>query len=109
MILSEGTNADAFYIVAKGTVEVILPRPNQSDVIALQLGPGKYFGEMEFFHDRRLRASIRASEGGPVEVLVLDFDQLNEILGQTGAARDALRQAAVQHEQENIQRRSSKQ
>ena len=26
MILAEGTNADAFYIVTKGTVEVILPR-----------------------------------------------------------------------------------
>ena len=41
MILTEGTNADSFYIVSKGTVEVVLPRANQSDVVALQLGPGK--------------------------------------------------------------------
>src|SRR6266498_3315780 len=34
MIVSEGTNADAFYIVSKGTVEIVLPRPNQSDVVA---------------------------------------------------------------------------
>src|SRR5512141_2185060 len=27
MIVSEGTNADTFYIVSKGTVEVVLPRP----------------------------------------------------------------------------------
>src|SRR6476620_6917319 len=47
LIFSEGTNADCFYIVSKGTVEVVLPRVNQSDVIALQLGPGKYFGEIE--------------------------------------------------------------
>src|SRR5512138_390253 len=66
MILVEGTNADSFYIVTKGTVEVILPRANQSDVVALQLGPGKFFGEMAFFHDRRRKASIRASESGPV-------------------------------------------
>ena len=66
MILVEGKNSDKFYIVSKGTVEVVLPRPDQSDVIALQLGPGKYFGEMEFFHDRRNKASIRASESGPV-------------------------------------------
>ncbi|HNF94306.1 MAG TPA: ATP-binding cassette domain-containing protein, partial [Anaerolineales bacterium] len=62
MILSEGTNADTFYIVSHGTVEVILPRPNQSDVVAVQLGPGKVFGEMEFFHEKKHRASIRASE-----------------------------------------------
>ncbi len=70
MILTEGTNADSFYIVTRGTVEVILPRTNQSDVVALQLGPGKFFGEMAFFHGRRRHASVRASESGPVEVLV---------------------------------------
>jgi CRP-like cAMP-binding protein len=75
MILTEGTNADSFYIVTKGTVEVILPRVNQSDVVALQLGPGKFFGEMAFFHGRRRHASVRASESGPVEacqMLLLD-------------------------------------
>src|SRR5512138_49213 len=66
MILTEGLSSDKFYVVAKGTVEVVLPRPNQSDVIAVQLGPGKYFGEMEFFHKHRNLASVRAYEGGPV-------------------------------------------
>ena len=47
MILQEGTTGDAFYIVTKGTVEIVLPRPNHSDVIAAQLGPGQYFGEMQ--------------------------------------------------------------
>src|SRR6266511_1954388 len=79
MIVSEGTNADAFYIVSKGTVEIVLPRPNQSDVVALQLGPGKYFGEMAFFHDHKRRASVRASERGSVEVLALKYDKLNEL------------------------------
>ena len=34
------------------------------DVIAVQLGPGKYFGEIEFFHGRKSRASIRARSLG---------------------------------------------
>jgi ABC-type lipoprotein export system ATPase subunit len=80
MILTEGKDANAFYVVSKGTVEVVLPRPNQSDVIALQLGPGKYFGEMEFFHEHRNRASIRAYENGPVEVLALDYQTLENLL-----------------------------
>ena len=67
MILTQGRNNDAFYIVAKGTVDVILPRPGQSDVIALQLGPGKYFGEMAFFHEHRNMASVRACENCQVE------------------------------------------
>ena len=105
MILVEGTNADSFYIVIKGTVEVILPRANQSDVVAVQLGPGKYFGEMEFFHEKRHRASIRASEAGPVEALIIGYDRLKELLDQSGVTREALHQAADQHEQENVEKR----
>ncbi|HEX6032794.1 MAG TPA: ATP-binding cassette domain-containing protein [Anaerolineales bacterium] len=106
MILTEGTNADCFYIVAKGTVEVVLPRENQSDVVALQLGPGKYFGEIEFFHEKKHQASIRASERGPVDVLCLSYDQLTELLGQSPVTRAALQQSADKHGAENIARRS---
>jgi ABC-type lipoprotein export system ATPase subunit len=107
MILTEGTNADAFYIVSKGTVEVIMPRPNQSDVVTLELGPGKYFGEIEFFHEHRNRASIRACETCAVEVLELTYAELNELLSQSEVTRDVLLKAAEAHEQENIQKRQA--
>jgi ABC-type lipoprotein export system ATPase subunit len=105
MVLSEGANADSFFIVTKGTVEVILPRENQSDVVALQLGPGKIIGEMGFFHERKRRASVRAGEYSPVEVLCLSYDQLDELLSQSEATREALHQMADKHEEENIKRR----
>jgi len=105
LIFTEGTNADCFYIVSKGTVEVVLPRVNQSDVVAVQLGPGKYFGEMEFFHEKRHRASIRASERGPVEVLCISYDQLNELLNQSEVTREVLHESADKHEAENVAQR----
>jgi ABC-type lipoprotein export system ATPase subunit len=108
LILSEGTNADTFYIVSQGRVEVVLPRPGQSDVVALALGPGKFFGEIEFFHERKHRASIRASEAGPVEVLAISYNELEALLGGSEAAREALHRKADQHEQENIARRGVK-
>lgn len=108
MILAEGTNANAFFIVTKGTVEVILPRLGQSDVIAVQLGPGKYFGEMEFFHEKKHRASIRASEGGPVEVLAISYDTLKKLLDQSEVTREALHQSADRHEEENVKQRGVK-
>ncbi|HEX5809953.1 MAG TPA: ATP-binding cassette domain-containing protein [Anaerolineales bacterium] len=94
MIVTAGTNADTFYIVSRGTVEVVLPRSNQSDVIATELGPGKFFGEMAFFHDRKRQASVRASERGSVEVLTLSYEQLDELLRQSEATRDLLQQIA---------------
>ena len=108
MIFAEGTNADAFYIVSKGIVEVVLPRQNQSDVVALQLGSGKFFGEMSFFHEHKWSASVRASESGAVEVLTLGYDQLNELLSQSEVTRDALHKAADKHEEENVQFRGGK-
>ena len=77
MILHEGGKPDNFYIVTKGTVEVFLQRENASDVVVAQLGPGKYFGEMEYFHKKENRASIRAAETSPVEVVALDYDELH--------------------------------
>jgi ABC-type lipoprotein export system ATPase subunit len=99
MIVTQGTNADTFYIVSKGTVEIILPRPNQSDVIAMQLGPGKFFGEMAFFHDRKRQASVRASESAPVDVLTLSYDQLDQLLKQSESTRDLLRHIADRNEE----------
>ncbi|MBN1454424.1 MAG: ATP-binding cassette domain-containing protein [Anaerolineales bacterium] len=108
MILTEGKDNDKFYIVSKGIVEVVLPRPNQSDVVILQLGPGKYFGEIAFFHGQKSRASVRAAESNPVEVLAISYDQLNELLSQSDVTREALNQAADRHERENIQWRNGK-
>jgi ABC-type lipoprotein export system ATPase subunit len=108
LIFSEGSSADTFYIVSKGMVDVVLPRAGQSDVIALQLGPGKFFGEIAYFHDKRRLASIRASEHSSVEVLAIGFDKLNELLNQSDVTRNALHQAADLHEQENIQKREEK-
>jgi ABC-type lipoprotein export system ATPase subunit len=107
MILTEGRDSDSFYVVSQGIVEVVLPRPNQSDVTVLELGPGKFFGEIEFFHDRRSRASIRAGQSGLVEVLRMDYGTLDELLGESEATREALRQAAQRHERENVDWRAS--
>ncbi len=106
IILHEGNNIDNFYIISKGIVEVVLPRPNQSDVVALQLGPGKFFGEMEFFHERKNRATIRAAQNTAVEVLALDFGTLNDILKDSDPTREALHHAADVHEQENVSKRA---
>jgi ABC-type lipoprotein export system ATPase subunit len=108
MILTEGKDNDKFYIVSKGTVEVVLPRPNQSDVVILQLGPGKYFGEIAFFHQSKANASVRASESGPVEALVINYDQLNELLNESEVTREALSQAADRHQRENVTWREEK-
>ena len=106
LILSEGSSGDLFYIVSKGTVEVILKRVNAADVVATQMGPGQYFGEMEFIHGQRRSASIRAAEhGGPVEVLTLNFDTLRELLESSEATRDEIERIANERRKQNLELR----
>ncbi|HXQ37681.1 MAG TPA: cyclic nucleotide-binding domain-containing protein [Anaerolineales bacterium] len=106
LILSEGSSGDLFYIVSKGTVEVILKRANAADVVATQMGPGQYFGEMEFIHGQKRSASIRASEhGGPVEVLTLKFDALRELLETSEGTRDEIQRIADERRKQNLKLR----
>jgi len=109
MILQEGTSGDAFYIVSKGMVEIVLQRPNQSDVVAAQLNPGQYFGEMQLLQGQKRSASARASEHNPAEVLALDFDTMRELLSESEATREAMQRLADQRKQQNIGLRGGKQ
>jgi ABC-type lipoprotein export system ATPase subunit len=103
MILNEGTSGNLFYIVSKGSVEILLPRANAADVIAAQMGPGQYFGEMEFIHGQKRSASVRAAErGGEVEVLTLGFDTLRDLLDKSEATREEMQRIADERKKENL-------
>ena len=106
MILNEGTSGNLFYIVSKGSVDIILERANAANVIAAQMGPGQYFGEMEFLHGQRRSASVRASErGGEVEILTLNFDTLRDLLDKSEATRDEFHRIADERQKQNIELR----
>jgi CRP-like cAMP-binding protein len=75
-------------------------------VVIAELGSGKYFGEIAFFHHGKSNASVRACESCDVEVLTISYDQLNEMLTESDVTREALHQAADRHEQENVEWRS---
>ena len=106
MILKEGTSGNLFYIVSKGTVDIFLERTNAANVIAAQMGPGQYFGEMEFLHGQGRSASVRASEhGGQVEVLTIDFDTLRDLLDKSEETREQIHRIADERQVQNVELR----
>ena len=109
MILHADTTGDTFYVVTKGMVEIVLPRPNHSDVVAAQLGPGQYFGEMQMLYGQKRTASARAYEQGPVEVLSLNYDTMRDLLAASEATREAMQSLAEQRKQQNIELRGGEQ
>ena len=77
-----------------------------ADVIAAQMGPGQYFGEMEFVHGQRRSASVRASErGSPVEVLTLSFDTLRDLLDKSETTRNEIQRIAEERKRQNVEMR----
>jgi NADH:ubiquinone reductase (H+-translocating) len=76
-IIRQGEMADAFYVIVKGTVEVVREEDGGAETVLAHLTDGDSFGELGLLQNRRRSATVRAVE--PVDVIVLgrsDFDLL---------------------------------
>jgi NADH dehydrogenase len=93
-IISQGELADAFYVIVRGTVEVVR-QENGHDTPLARLTAGDSFGELGLLRHQRRMATVRAIE--PVDVIALgrsDFDllagtwkHLNESLAEVARER----------------------
>jgi cytochrome P450/CRP-like cAMP-binding protein len=81
-IIQQGEEADAFYILARGTVEVYLKQPGQIPQLLARLSDGAFFGEIGLLQGIRRTATVRVSEDGPAEVLVMDRDTFLKHVGE---------------------------
>jgi cAMP-dependent protein kinase regulator len=105
-IIQQGSAGDQFYIVTQGKVEVVLRRPNANDVVVTQYGPGQYFGEIEAVRGGVRRATIRAAEGEPVEVVVLDHETFTSLLAESDATQEVIGRQVETRLAENVARQS---
>ena len=62
VIVREGELGVAFYVVAKGRVEVIKALGSGSEHVVATMGPGNFFGEMALFDNQVRSHSVRAIE-----------------------------------------------
>jgi HlyB family type I secretion system ABC transporter len=97
VIVAEGDQADAFYLLVSGAARVV-KRTDGGDEVSLNvLRGGDCFGEMALLSDARREATVRAS--GPVDVLRLDrsvFLAITRLYPDARAAFEALaRQRAL--------------
>jgi CRP-like cAMP-binding protein/cytochrome P450 len=71
-IIVQGDEADAFYILARGTAEVYLKVPGQIPQLIECLTDGACFGEIGLLQGVPRTATVRIAEDAPAEVLVID-------------------------------------
>lgn len=71
-----GDEADSFYFIVRGEVEVFVATESRREVRLATLGPGSSFGELSLLNERRRTADVRAATD--VECLEVYFDGLDE-------------------------------
>ena len=88
-IFHQGDPGDALYIVASGTVKVLLPAPNTGEpAILATLGRGQFFGELAMLDGEPHSASVVALE--PTETLVLGRDDFGRLFEAEPSIRRSL-------------------
>ena len=80
VIVNEGDDGDAMFVICHGSVEVLKSCPTAANVLGTRiavLGVGDVFGEMELIDLQPRSATVRALE--PVEALALSNGDLFQI------------------------------
>jgi ABC-type lipoprotein export system ATPase subunit len=90
VIIKEGDVADRFYIVLRGSVDVMLEHPTGHQILVNTLGPGQYFGEAAMLRGTRRTATVRASMDGDVEVAALDSAAFGTMIHDSTMTKEAI-------------------
>ena len=85
VVFSIGEMGDAFYVIARGVVEIVRRGVNGSRYVAAVLEDGDFFGEMALLSDEPRNASVRSR--GVTTLLRLDRDSFDDLLERDGDAR----------------------
>jgi len=101
-IINEGQHGDTFYIITRGTADVVLKRSRGNDVVVDRLKPEQYFGEVALVNCcSRTIASVRAAPETTVEVLALDAESFQTLLAESPDFYDAMQDIAKQRMAKN--------
>lgn len=93
IIVRQGDEADKFYIIVKGRVQVTNHTETGKELHIGWLHDGEYFGEVGLLQSHPRTATIRASSDGPVKVIAIDREGFSELIHDSEAASKDLSQA----------------
>lgn len=100
-IIQQGEHNDYFFMISKGSVEVVLESRKKSKTTVARLGFGEFFGEVELIHGGKTIANVRASADKPVEVAVLHRVDFVELLAGSKITQETISEIVQQRIAEN--------
>lgn len=100
-IIHHADHVDSFFMIQKGTVDVVLQGMRKEDITIARLTPGQFFGEIELMRGGKSIANVRSGQDSPVELAVLPGHQFNDLLQKSPLTRDTLAKIVQDRIQEN--------
>ena len=89
-VFAQGDVADRFYIVVRGSMEVLRTGPGGVQQTVATLGPGEYFGEIGLLDGTGRNATVRVAAGGDASLLALDADTFRHLVADNALALGAV-------------------
>jgi NTE family protein len=78
-VLVQGEYSHTMYLIQSGTAEIFLIDPQGEEHLLTRVGPGELLGEMSLLTGYPVSATVRAATDSPLEVLVLDEADFQQI------------------------------
>jgi CRP-like cAMP-binding protein/cytochrome P450 len=94
-IVREGDQADHFYVLLDGEVNVTRSGPAGSVESVATLRPGQYFGEAGLLSGTPRNATVTVATNAPATVLIADKPAFHALLRETGGLHGNLAQAML--------------
>jgi CRP-like cAMP-binding protein len=83
VIIQQGDEADTFYILAEGNVNIYREEEDRHRQFVTSLSEGAFFGEIGLLEGVKRTATVRVSDDRPAEVLALNRDAFMEIVADS--------------------------
>jgi CRP-like cAMP-binding protein len=90
IIIQQGDQADRFFIVVQGRVEVWYKSKDKHDYKVAFCEVGDYFGETGLLKNSPRNSTVRATEEGDVELLALDREHFLDMVGGSQATEEEI-------------------
>ena len=98
-VFRQGESGQSFYVIARGTVEVVRAVDTPDEQVIAYLEDGDFFGEMALLNDQRRNASVRSR--GMTTLLRLDRRSFNQLLATVPEARSIVETVAERRADRN--------
>jgi len=103
-IIRQGEPVQYFYLVQKGSVDILLSSPGCPELNLARLGPGQFFGEVELIGGGNSIASVCASPGEKLELALIPKEKFIQLLDSSPTTQRSISAVAQSRLEENLAR-----